>query len=96
MLIASNFGAVCRMRPTSCAAIVKSILFLPSAVIDTAAMKYGCDMEEIVKQKLKKDIKPCRLFIDSNNQQLGASSGGLLERRMVQRWRSNILFLLKI
>ena len=40
------------MRPTSCAAIVKSILFLPSAVIDTAAMKYGCDMEEIVKQKL--------------------------------------------
>ena len=36
MLIASNFGAVCRMRPTtSCTATVKNILFPPS--IDTAS-----------------------------------------------------------
>ena len=46
-------------------------------------MKYGRDMEEMAKQKLfeilKKDIKLCGLFIDSNNQWLGASPDGLLE-----------------
>ncbi|KYN05017.1 hypothetical protein ALC62_04094, partial [Cyphomyrmex costatus] len=82
MLTASNFGTVCRMRPTtSCATTVKSILFPPS--IDTAAMKYGRDMEKVAKQELskilKKDIKPCGLFIDSNNPWLGASPDGLLE-----------------
>ncbi|KYM95153.1 hypothetical protein ALC62_14214 [Cyphomyrmex costatus] len=82
MLTASNFGTVCRMRPTtSCATTVKSILFPPS--IDTAAMKYGRDMEKVVKQELskilKKDIEPCGLFIDSNNPWLGASPDGLLE-----------------
>ncbi|KYQ49719.1 hypothetical protein ALC60_11206 [Trachymyrmex zeteki] len=82
MLTASNFGVVCCMRPTtSCATTVKSILFPPS--IDTAVMKYGRDMEEMIKQKLseilKKDIKPCGLFIDSNNPWLGASPDGLLE-----------------
>ncbi|KYN27414.1 hypothetical protein ALC57_03197 [Trachymyrmex cornetzi] len=82
MLTSSNFGVVCRMRPTtSCVTTVKSILFPPS--IDTAAMKYGRDMEEMAKQKLseilKKDIKPCGLFIDSNYPWLGASPDGLLE-----------------
>ena len=64
------------MRLTSCA---KNTLFSPS--IDT--MKYGHDMEKMAKYKLskilKKDITPCGLFIDSNNQWLGASPDGLLE-----------------
>jgi len=82
MLTASNFGVVCRMRPTtSCASIVKNILFPPS--IDTAAMKYGRDMEEMAKQdlaaKLNKIIKPCGLFIDCDNPYLGASPDGLLD-----------------
>ncbi|KYM97059.1 hypothetical protein ALC62_12260 [Cyphomyrmex costatus] len=80
MLTASNFGTVSRKRPTtSCAMLVKNILFPP--IIDTAAMKYGRDMEEMAKQNLseilKKDIKPCGLFIDPDNPWLGASPDGL-------------------
>ncbi|KMQ89298.1 hypothetical protein RF55_11082 [Lasius niger] len=51
LLTASNFGIVCRMRlTTSCAATVKNILFPPS--IDTAAMKYGREMEKIARKEL--------------------------------------------
>jgi len=82
MLTASNFGTVCRMRPTtSCAAIVKSILYPPQ--IDTAAMKYGRDREEVARKelatKLNKKIKPCGLFIDSKNPFLSASPDGLID-----------------
>lgn len=82
MLTASNFGNVCRLRPTtSCAATVKSILYPPS--IDTAAMKYGRDKEKIARKelatKLNKEIKPCGLFIDNTNPFLGASPDGLIE-----------------
>ncbi|EZA49485.1 hypothetical protein X777_12279 [Ooceraea biroi] len=82
MLTASNFGIVCRMRPTtSCAATVKSILFPPS--IETVAMKYGRDMEDVAKKqiaaKLNKDIRPCGLFIDEENPCLGASPDGLID-----------------
>ncbi|KMQ82941.1 hypothetical protein RF55_21408, partial [Lasius niger] len=82
MLTASNFGTVCRMRPTtSCAAAIKNILYPPS--IDTAAMKYGRDKEEIARKelaiKLNKKIKSCGLFIDTKNPFLGASPDGLIE-----------------
>ncbi|KYN21748.1 hypothetical protein ALC57_05874, partial [Trachymyrmex cornetzi] len=82
MLTASNFGIVCRMRSTtSCATTVKNILFPP--FIDTAAIKYGRDMEEMAKQdlavQLKKQIKPCGLFIDRDNPWLGATPDGLLD-----------------
>ncbi|XP_072750547.1 uncharacterized protein [Anoplolepis gracilipes] len=82
MLTASNFGTVCRMRPiTSCAATVKSILYPPQ--IDIAAMKYGCDREEVCRKelatKLNKKIKPCGLFIDYENPFLGASPDGLID-----------------
>ncbi|KYN08281.1 hypothetical protein ALC62_00740 [Cyphomyrmex costatus] len=80
----SGVGAiiVCRMRPTtSCATTVKNILFPP--IIDTAALKYGRDMEEIAKQdlivKLKKEVKSCGLFIDCDNPWLGATPDGLLD-----------------
>jgi len=53
MLTASNFGVVCRMRPTtSCAITVKNILY--PALIDTVAMKYGRDQEEIARKELAK------------------------------------------
>ncbi|KMQ86118.1 hypothetical protein RF55_14999 [Lasius niger] len=82
MLTASNFGIVCRMRPTtSCASTVKNILYPPS--IDTAAMKYGRDKEAVARKelamKLNKEIKPCGLFIDNENPFLGASPDGLIE-----------------
>lgn len=75
MLTAFNFGTVCRMRPTtSCATVVKNILF-PSSV-DTAAMKYSRDNEEIVSlevaEKLKNEINVCGLFIDKEHPCLGA------------------------
>ena len=83
MLTASNFGTVCRMRPTtSCAATVKAILY-PS-FIDTAALKYGRDKEEVARKelaiKLNKEIKPCELFIDTENPCLGASPDGVIDK----------------
>lgn len=82
MLTASNFGPVCRMRPTtSCAATVKNILYPPS--IDTAAMKYGREREETARKELstilQKEIKKCGLFIDKEHPCLGASPDGLLD-----------------
>jgi len=67
MLTASNFGDVRRMRPTptsyettSCAITIKNILY--PVLIDTVAMKYGRDQEEVARKelaaKLNKDIKP--------------------------------------
>jgi hypothetical protein len=82
MLTSSNFGDVCRMRPTtSCATMVKNILYPP--IIDTAAMKYGRDQEEVARRelaaKLNKNIKPCGLFIDKENPYLGTSPDGLID-----------------
>jgi len=58
------------MRPTtSCAITVKNISY--PVLIDTVAMKYGRDQEEVARKelaaKLNKDIKPCELFIDYEN-----------------------------
>ena len=82
MLTASNFGTVCRMRSTtSCGTIVKNILFPP--FIDTVAMKYGRENEQIAKEdletKLNKKIQECGLFIDVDNPCLGASPDGLID-----------------
>jgi len=82
MLTASNFGIVCRMRPTtSCAMTVKNILYPPS--VDTAAMKYGREREKVARKeitaKLNKEIKSCGLFIDYENPCLGASPDGLID-----------------
>ncbi|KAL6417338.1 hypothetical protein ACFW04_014587 [Cataglyphis niger] len=70
------------MRPTtSCAATIKAILY-PS-VIDTAATKYGRGNEEVARKELaiqlNKEIKPCGLFIDTENSCLGASPDGLID-----------------
>ncbi|KYN22628.1 hypothetical protein ALC57_04967 [Trachymyrmex cornetzi] len=86
-LTASKFGIVCRMRPTtSCAATVKNILYPPP--IDTAAMIYGRDQEELARKelaaKLKKKIKLCGLFIDYEYSYLGASPDGLIENGLVE------------
>ncbi|XP_070523169.1 uncharacterized protein [Cardiocondyla obscurior] len=82
MLTASNFGTVCRMRPTtSCAATVKAILYPP--FIDNEAVKYGLEMEEVARKELalqlKKEIRPCGMFIDNENPCLGASPDGVID-----------------
>ena len=52
MLTASNFGAVCRMRPsTSCAARVKEILYPP--ISDVVALRYGHDYEDTARRELE-------------------------------------------
>ncbi|KAL6418882.1 hypothetical protein ACFW04_011717 [Cataglyphis niger] len=60
---------------------VKAILY--SSFIDTAATKYGCENEEVVRNELaiqlNKEIKPCGLFIDTENPCLGASPDGLID-----------------
>ncbi|KYM99282.1 hypothetical protein ALC62_09978 [Cyphomyrmex costatus] len=62
-------------------AIAGNILYSPP--IDTAAMQYGRDQEELARKdlaaKLKKEIKPCGLFIDYEYPYLGASPDGLIE-----------------
>ncbi|KAL6416596.1 hypothetical protein ACFW04_013324 [Cataglyphis niger] len=75
MLMASNFGTVCRMRPiTFCASTVKNILYPLS--IDTTTMKYGRDKKGVARKelaiKLNKEIKLYGLFIDNKNPFLGA------------------------
>lgn len=82
MLTASNFGVVCHIKQmTSCATMINNILY-PS-FIDTAAIKYGRAQEEVVRKelaaKLKKDVKPCGLFIDSENPYLSASPDELID-----------------
>ena len=82
MLTSSHFGDVCRMRPTtSCATMIKNILYPP--IIDTAAMKYGRDQEEVARKelaaKLNIEIKLCGLFIDKENPYLGTSPDGLID-----------------
>ncbi|XP_076549399.1 uncharacterized protein LOC117605294 [Osmia lignaria lignaria] len=82
LLTASNFGAVCGMRQTtSCAAMVKNILYPPS--VDTATMKYGRDKEHIARKDvanaMKTRIRTCGLFIDRDIPYLGASPDGFIE-----------------
>ena len=81
-LTASNFGNVCKMRPTtSCATTVKNILYPPS--VDTAAMRYGREQEKVaitdLSEKLNKNVQPRGLFIDYENPCLGASPDGLVD-----------------
>lgn len=83
MLTASNFRTVCRIRPTSsCTSTVKNILFPLS--IDTVAIMYGCEKEEIARKELSakfnKEIKACGLFIDKENLCLDVSPDGLIEK----------------
>ncbi|KMQ89269.1 hypothetical protein RF55_11114, partial [Lasius niger] len=65
---------------------VKSILYPPH--IDTAAIKYGRDKEEVARIELaakkNKIIEPCGLFIDNDNPCLGASPDGLIEDGLVE------------
>ena len=76
MLTASNFGAVCQMRPsTSCAARVREILYPP--ISDAVALRYGHDYEDTARRELKielkKEIRLCGLFIDQGSRFVGAA-----------------------
>lgn len=81
ILTASNFGRVCKMRPTTgCESLVKQILY---TAFDCEAMEYGRNNEELAREDLAsrigEKITKCGLFIDRNNPFLGASPDGLVK-----------------
>lgn len=81
MLTASNFGKVCRMRPTtSCKNIVKNMLY--SHVLNVPSLEHGRNSESVALTQLEVQegitIEKCGLFIDKEYAYLGASPDGLV------------------
>lgn len=80
ILTASNFGRVCKMRPsTGCESLVKQMLY---STFDCEAMEWGRRNEETARAELEaevgKTISKCGLFIDHEVPFLGASPDGLI------------------
>lgn len=79
-LTASNFGKVCKMRPsTSCKNIVHYILYSNP---QTIAMEYGKLSEESalknLEDQIQKPIQKCGLFIDEHIPYLAATPGKII------------------
>ncbi|XP_063215781.1 uncharacterized protein LOC134527223 [Bacillus rossius redtenbacheri] len=82
MLTASNFGRICRRRPTtSCQNLVKSLIY-SSSILNVPSHSHGRNSELIAIQQLEHQeniiITKCGLFIDSQLPFLGASPDGLI------------------
>jgi len=78
-LTASNFGRVCKMKPTtSCKNMVYTLLY-GTQFQNIKQLEYGRKFEcEVLIQAsniLKKKIEPCGFFVDSEIPFLGASPG---------------------
>lgn len=81
-LTASNFGKICKLRPsTSCANTVKNLLY--NSFQENIATKWGKDHEEdaVLESQNHTNLKvmKCGLFIDETYPFLGASPDGLVE-----------------
>lgn len=80
-LTASDFGKICKMRPTtSCKNFVFNKLYSSSlGVNESMQCKYGKDMELVAiknfENKIGVQVNPCGLFIDEYYPYLGASPG---------------------
>ncbi|XP_054285453.1 uncharacterized protein LOC129001999 [Macrosteles quadrilineatus] len=80
LLTASNYGRVCKMKPTTgCGPFVKQLLY---STFDCEAMAYGRSHEDTARQHLERElettIQPCGLFIHPQKMFLGATPDGLL------------------
>lgn len=81
-LTASNFGKICKLRPTTSRAnTIKSILY--DTFCGNEHTKYGIEFEPFAKAEFKKltgfKIQEAGLFIDENLHYLAASPDGLLD-----------------
>lgn len=79
ILTASNFGKICRSRPTSKLNIVKNLIY---KCFESEATKYGKIHERDALEMLEKQeqivIEGCGLFIDKEFCFLGASPDGII------------------
>lgn len=80
-LTASNFGKVCKLRPTTSRAnIIKYILY--DVFQGSSATRYGIENESLARNEFQKNIKekiePAGLFIHKNKPYLAASPDGLI------------------
>lgn len=82
LLTASNFGKIINRRlDTGCENLVKSLLY--TAQFTAPGIEYGRENEPVALRELEKylgkTIKPCGLFIDSEDFFLGATPDGLID-----------------
>lgn len=78
---ASNFGRICKRRPTtSCQNLVRNLLY--GTVKCTQAMLYGHFHEELARKAVEhttgREIQKCGLFLDSEYPYIAATPDGLV------------------
>lgn len=80
-ITASNFGLICKKRPSTQNARYVSDILYPSRR-DNLATKHGKDNEkkaiQLLSKTIKKDIRGCGIFLDQQHPYLGASPDGLV------------------
>lgn len=85
-LTASNFGKICKMRPTThCKSYVKTLLY--STFIGNQNTNWGKDHEDTAIEQFEEltnfHVKKCGFFVDPKRPYLGASPDGLIRNNAI-------------